>query len=71
MVTAAREVIAIVDNTKWEHAAFATFCPIDRIDIVISDDRAPRTMVEDLTGRGIDVRLLGADQARSRGGDAR
>ena len=42
MVTAAREVIAIVDHTKWEHAAFATFCPTDRIDIVLSDDAAPR-----------------------------
>ena len=30
MVAAAREVIAIVDHTKWERAAFATFCPTDR-----------------------------------------
>jgi DeoR family fructose operon transcriptional repressor len=65
MVAAAREVIAIVDNTKWEHAAFATFCPIDAIDIVISDDRAPRTMVDDLVGRGVEVRLLGANAAES------
>jgi DeoR/GlpR family transcriptional regulator of sugar metabolism len=59
MVTAAREVVAIVDHTKWEHAAFATFCPTDRIDIVISDDDAPRSMVEDLIGRGVEVRLIG------------
>ena len=39
MVAAAREVIAIVDHTKWERAAFATFCPTDKISIVLSDDR--------------------------------
>ena len=38
MVAAAREVIAIVDHTKWERTAFATFCPTDKIDIVLTDD---------------------------------
>ena len=41
MVAAAREVIAIVDHTKWERAAFATFCPTDEIDAVLTDDAAP------------------------------
>ena len=38
MVAAAREVIAIVDHTKWERAAFATFCPTDQIGVVLTDD---------------------------------
>src|SRR3954470_5416107 len=59
MVTAAREVVAIVDHTKWEHAAFATFCPTERLDIVLSDEAAPQAMVEELIGRGIEVRLVG------------
>ena len=42
MVAAAREVIAIVDHTKWERAAFATFCPTDKITIVLTDDEAPQ-----------------------------
>jgi len=63
MVIAAREVIAIVDHTKWEHAAFATFCPSDRIDVVVSDQAAPAGMVRDLTGRGIEVVLAGRDTA--------
>jgi len=62
MVTAAREVIAIVDHTKWEHTAVATFCPTDQIDIVIADDAAPGAMVEALIGRGVEVRLIGADR---------
>jgi DeoR/GlpR family transcriptional regulator of sugar metabolism len=63
MVTAAREVIAIVDRTKWERAAFATFCPTDKISIVLTDEGAPDGMVRALAGRGVDVRLVPADGA--------
>jgi DeoR/GlpR family transcriptional regulator of sugar metabolism len=61
MVSAAREVIAIVDHTKWERAAFATFCPTDQIGLVLTDASAPAAMVEDLRSRSIDVHLV--DQA--------
>jgi DeoR/GlpR family transcriptional regulator of sugar metabolism len=59
MVAAAREVIAIVDHTKWERAAFATFCPTDRISIVFTDEAAPEDMVRTLRDRGVQVRLIG------------
>ena len=67
MVTAAREVIAIVDHTKWERAAFATFCPTDRIGIVLTDAAAPAGMVDELRRAGADVRLIEA--AAPRAGD--
>ena len=57
MVAAAREVIAIVDHTKWERAAFATFCQTDDIDQVLTDDGAPAAMIEAVTARGIAVRV--------------
>jgi DeoR family transcriptional regulator of aga operon/DeoR family fructose operon transcriptional repressor len=63
MVAAAREVIAIVDHTKWERAASATFCATDRIGLVLTDDEAPAAMVKALRTRGIEVRLIGPDQA--------
>jgi DeoR/GlpR family transcriptional regulator of sugar metabolism len=59
MVAAAREVIAIVDHTKWERVAFATFCPTDRIDVVLTDQAAPDAMVQALIDRGVEVRLVG------------
>ena len=59
MVAAAREVIAIVDHTKWERAAFATFCPIDKVGSVLTDSDAPSGMVDALRARGVDVRLVG------------
>jgi DeoR/GlpR family transcriptional regulator of sugar metabolism len=62
MVAAAREVIAIVDHTKWERAAFATFCPTDKVGIVLTDEGAPAEMMRALAGRGVDVRLVAPDQ---------
>jgi DeoR/GlpR family transcriptional regulator of sugar metabolism len=67
MVDAAREVIAIVDSTKWERAAFATFCPTDKISIVMTDEGAPDEMIGALTGRGIDVRLVPTETAADLG----
>jgi len=58
MVSAAREVIAIVDHTKWERAAFATFCSTEQIGLVLTDAAAPAGMVEELRRRSIDVRLV-------------
>ncbi|GAC1665342.1 MAG: DeoR/GlpR family DNA-binding transcription regulator [Candidatus Limnocylindrales bacterium] len=66
MVTAAREVIAIVDHTKWERAAFATFCETDQIGMVLTDPGAPATMVGALSARGVEVRLVGAIQHEPR-----
>jgi DeoR/GlpR family transcriptional regulator of sugar metabolism len=67
MVAAAREVIAIVDHTKWERAAFATFCPTDKVGVVLTDAGAPADMVRALTGRGVEVRLIGPGQAAVEG----
>jgi DeoR/GlpR family transcriptional regulator of sugar metabolism len=61
MVLAAREVIAIVDHTKWERAAFATFCATDEVGLVITDERAPVQMVRALAGRGIEVRFASTE----------
>ncbi|MEA2610793.1 MAG: DeoR family transcriptional regulator, aga operon transcriptional repressor [Chloroflexota bacterium] len=71
MVDAAREVIAIVDHTKWERAAFATFCPIGKISTVLTDTEAPDAMVQALLGRGIDVRLVGPAPTEASGGPVR
>jgi DeoR/GlpR family transcriptional regulator of sugar metabolism len=71
MVSAAREVIAIVDHTKWERAAFATFCPTDKISVVLTDEHAPDTMVAALTARGVEVRRIASDDPAARGAAGR
>jgi DeoR/GlpR family transcriptional regulator of sugar metabolism len=59
MVAAAREVFAVVDHTKWERVASATFCRTDRLTGVFTDDEAPPAMVAALREAGIDVREVG------------
>lgn len=69
MVGAAREVIAIVDHTKWQRAAFATFCPTTKIGLVLTDAAAPTEMIEELRRQDIDVRIV--EQTGRPGGTAR
>jgi DeoR/GlpR family transcriptional regulator of sugar metabolism len=68
MVGGAHEVIAIVDRTKWQRAAFATFCRTEELTTVLSDDGAPRAMVEELETRGIGVRLAEPVEPATAGG---
>jgi DeoR/GlpR family transcriptional regulator of sugar metabolism len=55
MVTAARDVYAVVDHTKWGRISSATFCRTDRLIGVITDNEAPQEMVTALRGMGIKV----------------
>ena len=58
MVTAAREVYALVDHTKWGRTASATFCRIDRLTAVITDAGAPADMVGEIERLGVRVLLV-------------
>jgi DeoR/GlpR family transcriptional regulator of sugar metabolism len=58
MTASAREVIAIVDSSKWERSAFATFCRTDQLTGVITDEDAPARMVAELVARGIPVHMI-------------
>ena len=55
IVNAAREVIAIIDHSKWNYTAFATFCPIERLDAIITDSHAPVPLIEQARNKGIKV----------------
>jgi len=56
--TMAKEVIAVVDSSKWQHVAFATFCPLQRIKTIITDTGAPQEMVEQVRNTGVEVILV-------------
>ena len=68
MTASAREVIAIVDSTKWQRSAFATFCRTDQLTDVITDDGAPQSMVDALRARGIAVRTVSPENVPAQGG---
>jgi DeoR/GlpR family transcriptional regulator of sugar metabolism len=58
LVASAREVIAIIDHTKWGQVGLATFCPVDRIRRIITDRAAPRNLVGQTRQRGIEITLV-------------
>lgn len=59
MVAAAREVYALVDNSKWGRVASATFCRPGDLRGVFTDAGASADMLEALRGMGIEVHQHG------------
>jgi DeoR/GlpR family transcriptional regulator of sugar metabolism len=57
MVQGASRVVALVDHTKWQRAAFATFCRTADLNAVVSDDLAPAGMLDAVRRLGVEVRL--------------
>ena len=55
IVEVAKEVIAIIDHSKWDQVAFATFCPLERIKLIITDAKAPKKMIEQVQSKGVEV----------------
>ena len=67
MVTAAREVYAVVDHTKWGRVASATFCRTESLSGVFTDGEAPADMVAALREAGVEVVELPARDAGAGG----
>ena len=55
LVARARQVIAIVDSSKWGRVGFASFASIAQVDCIITDDGGPPDMVTALRQAGVDV----------------
>jgi len=55
MVERAKEVIAVVDSSKWGQVTFAPLVAVDQLHQVITDDGAPQSMIDALRERGVAV----------------
>jgi DeoR/GlpR family transcriptional regulator of sugar metabolism len=53
-----REVVAVLDATKWGRVGVASFAGLESIDRVISDTNAPAELVEQVRSLGIEVTLV-------------
>ena len=58
MVAAAKEVICLVDYSKFHHVAFAPFCPLHKIGTLVTDSRILPAEIESLQSRGIQVHAV-------------
>jgi len=59
MTTHARHVIGVIDHTKWERAAFATFCSTQELTTIISDAPPARPTVDALKRLGVELTIAG------------
>lgn len=55
MVRAAERRVIVADATKLSRVALARITDIDDVDVLVTDDRADSSFVEDLRDRGVDV----------------
>jgi DeoR/GlpR family transcriptional regulator of sugar metabolism len=58
LVSRCREIIAIIDASKWGRVGLATFAAIADIDRVITDADAPVELVEQVRAQGVGVDLV-------------
>lgn len=58
MVASAKEVICLVDYSKFHHVAFAPFCPLHKIGTLVTDSRILPAEIESLQSRGIQVHAV-------------
>ncbi len=58
LVAMARQVIAVLDATKWGRVGLMSFAHLEDIDQIITDARAPAEMVAELGKEGIQVTLI-------------
>lgn len=59
MVAAAREVVVLADGSKLGEVALASVCPIDQVDVLVTDRTANPEIVAELRSRGVDVVVAG------------
>jgi DeoR/GlpR family transcriptional regulator of sugar metabolism len=55
LVAHARQVVAVVDSSKWGRVGFASFASIDQLDCIVTDAGAPPDMMAALREAGVDV----------------
>ena len=58
MAAASERVVAVVDHTKLGQVALATFAPLERIALVITDSEADPERLAELRAAGLDVRVV-------------
>ncbi len=58
LVATCRQVIAVLDATKWGRAGVASFAAVADVDLVISGSGAPPAMIAAVRDLGADVHLV-------------
>ncbi len=54
-VKVAKRVIVVADSTKMTKATFARICPLDRIDVLVTDQPVDPTLADALASAGVEL----------------
>ncbi|HHU63391.1 MAG TPA: DeoR/GlpR transcriptional regulator [Clostridiales bacterium] len=57
MIAAAKEVILLVDHTKFGKITHVTVCPIDKVTTIVTDDKTHPEILQAYKDRGIDIAI--------------
>lgn len=57
MIKAGREVILVVDNSKFHKLGLAFVCNVNDVDMILTDDQVSSSIVEDLEESGATIRI--------------
>ena len=63
IIARCRQVIAIIDASKWGRVGLATFATIDDLDLVITDADAPSDLVQQVRTAGVEVQLVEGEES--------
>ncbi|MBO3749744.1 DeoR/GlpR transcriptional regulator [Streptosporangiaceae bacterium NEAU-GS5] len=57
-ISSARRVMIVCDSGKFTRTAFGAVCPLDRLDVVVTDTGIPRDQSDALTAAGVAVHAV-------------
>jgi DeoR family transcriptional regulator of aga operon len=55
LAAACEQVVGVFDHTKWERSALLSFVPAERVDTIVTDDRAPLELLQAWRDRNVHV----------------
>ncbi len=58
LVSMCRQVIAVLDATKWGQVGLVSFAPLQRVNTVISDTHAPADLVDQIRSLNTEIILV-------------
>ncbi len=58
LVAMCKQVVAVLDATKWGRVGLASFASLDQIDMVITDTLAPAERIAEIHAAGIEVVIV-------------
>jgi DeoR/GlpR family transcriptional regulator of sugar metabolism len=53
-----RQVIAVLDATKWGRVGIASFASLDQLGVIITDEGAPASPIAEMRAAGVEVVIV-------------